>query len=123
MKNVLMATCLGLVLSGCGRNECAAPTSVRLIPFNAGQWRSADPEARIGMAKHLVERGALLGMSTNEVVAMLGTNVSPWDVTGMKWYLGKRRSNASLMFAYEEYLAVEFSPDGVVGSNKIVSLE
>lgn len=90
------------------------------------EWLLTPPQFRGSLARRLVDRGVLLGMTHRDLISALTTpdqRNAPPSTMPFAWYLGSRRSGANLMFPYEEFLIVRFGASDVVEDVEIVNLD
>jgi hypothetical protein len=110
---VCVPTVLPLLSKWVNRGHRVAPTHVQPRPFDHAGWASGGAKLRHGMARHMIASGELIGLSEEDITARLGLPGGWSSETCLRWYLGKRQSGASMMWDYEEYLAVILDERGV----------
>lgn len=86
------------------------------IPFDQRKWDRGRPVHRIGMGRTLAADGTLVGLTRDEVRAMLGRPQR--DADGEWWYrLGTRGHGA--LFPTEVRLIVQLGPAGTVRAARL----
>lgn len=124
----LFATCAGLcVTNPVGWNllrqvnavfsSSYVPADADPKPFQQDQWLAGKARHRAGMAKYLVDRKVLVGMTRGALVEMLGEPDldQPGD-EGLRWLLGY---HAKGLFDESVWLEVTISDQGIVSSTII----
>jgi hypothetical protein len=111
-----------LVLREIGRHR-VAPTDVGPMPFDARGWASGSATKRHGMAIHLVESRGLVGRPKDDIINQLGPPLSDHREGRLEWYLGQRKSGASMMWNYQGYLAVTLNNRGECQEAYIYNLD
>lgn len=89
-----------------------APTNVGPLAFDSRGWASGSATKRNGMARSLVENRTLEGQPKDHVINMLGQPTHERLDGQLEWYLGPRKSGASLMFDYQGYLVTTLDGNG-----------
>ncbi len=64
------------------------------------------------MARHLIENRDLVGRSKDYLLTQLGATLTNSTGGRLEWYLGRRKSGASLMWDYGGYLVVTLNDRG-----------